>query len=87
MKRVMGIGGVFFKAEKPDELREWYARHLGFHTDQYGTNFEWRHTDQPDRKGFTQWTTFSRRVRILPRREKTSCLIFGLRTWWIYSTP
>jgi predicted enzyme related to lactoylglutathione lyase len=59
MKRVTGIGGIFFKAEKPDELREWYARHLGFNTDPYGTNFEWRHTDAPDQKGFTQWTTFS----------------------------
>ena len=60
MKRVTGIGGVFFKADKPDELREWYARHLGFTTDQYGATFEWRHADQPDRKGFTQWTTFSK---------------------------
>lgn len=59
MKRVTGIGGLFFKAEKPDELREWYARHLGFNTDQYGATFEWRHADMSDQKGFTQWTTFS----------------------------
>lgn len=59
MKRVTGIGGLFFKAEKPDELREWYARHLGFNTDQYGAMFEWRKTDAPDEKGYTQWAPFS----------------------------
>lgn len=58
MKRVTGIGGLFFKAEKPDELRAWYARHLGFNTDQYGAVFEWRKPDAPDEKGVTQWAPF-----------------------------
>lgn len=30
MKRVVGIGGVFFKAKNPEKLREWYRDHLGF---------------------------------------------------------
>jgi predicted enzyme related to lactoylglutathione lyase len=29
MKRVIGIGGVFFKAENPKALAEWYQTHLG----------------------------------------------------------
>jgi len=29
MKRVTGIGGVFFQAENPDKLYEWYEKHLG----------------------------------------------------------
>ncbi len=29
MQRVDGIGGVFFKAENPAKLYEWYAQHLG----------------------------------------------------------
>jgi predicted enzyme related to lactoylglutathione lyase len=29
MKRVIGIGGVFFKAENPKELAAWYEKHLG----------------------------------------------------------
>ncbi|GAA1620498.1 MULTISPECIES: VOC family protein [Brevibacterium] len=29
MERVTGIGGVFFRAERPDELTAWYERHLG----------------------------------------------------------
>ncbi|HEX6615404.1 MAG TPA: hypothetical protein VF046_03795 [Gemmatimonadales bacterium] len=29
MKRVTGIGGVFFKATNPPALGAWYKRHLG----------------------------------------------------------
>lgn len=29
MKRVTGIGGIFFKARDPQALRAWYRRHLG----------------------------------------------------------
>jgi predicted enzyme related to lactoylglutathione lyase len=29
MKRVIGIGGLFFKAEDPQNLAAWYGRHLG----------------------------------------------------------
>jgi hypothetical protein len=29
MKRVTGIGGIFFKAEDAPALQAWYKRHLG----------------------------------------------------------
>lgn len=29
MKRVTGIGGIFFHAKDPDALRAWYGKHLG----------------------------------------------------------
>ena len=29
MKRVTGIGGIFFKAEDPKALQAWYVKHLG----------------------------------------------------------
>ena len=29
MERVLGVGGVFFKARDPKALAEWYSRHLG----------------------------------------------------------
>lgn len=59
MKKVTGIGGVFFKCKDPDGVKEWYKEHLGFDTDQWGTNFEWRKSGDPDKKGFTQWSPFS----------------------------
>lgn len=59
MKKVTGIGGVFFKCQDPDGVKAWYKEHLGFDTDQWGTNFEWRKSGDPDKKGFTQWSPFS----------------------------
>jgi len=29
MKRVTGIGGIFFKSPNPAELLAWYEKHLG----------------------------------------------------------
>ncbi len=29
MEKVTGIGGVFFRANNPSELSQWYERHLG----------------------------------------------------------
>jgi len=42
MKRVTGIGGIFFKCKDPKNMREWYKTHLGLKTNQYGAVFEWR---------------------------------------------
>jgi len=29
MRRVIGLGGVFFKARDPEKLYAWYEKHLG----------------------------------------------------------
>jgi len=59
MKRVTGIGGVFFKCKDPNRMKEWYKTHLGLETDQYGTNFEWWQGADSTKKGFTQWGPFA----------------------------
>ena len=59
-KRVSGFGGIFFKCEDPKAMREWYTRHLGLKTDSYGTSFEWRHAEAPDKTGYSVWSTFSK---------------------------
>lgn len=58
MKKVTGIGGVFFKCKDPGKIREWYKTHLGFDTDQYGTSFEWLQAADATKKGSTQWSPF-----------------------------
>jgi len=59
MKRVTGIGGIFFKTQDPDAMKAWYQRHLGINLDpSYGTSFEWRQAGDPERKGFTAWSPF-----------------------------
>jgi predicted enzyme related to lactoylglutathione lyase len=60
MERVLGVGGVFFKARDPQALAEWYAKHLGvpFDTGQtYGT-FTAAAGDQTVWSVFPQDTTY-----------------------------
>ena len=35
MKRAVGIGGIFFKSKNPEQLKQWYATHLGVPMDQH----------------------------------------------------
>lgn len=58
IKRVTGIGGVFFKSENPIALRNWYQKHLGFNTDNYGATFWWHDTNQ--QIASTQWSPFNK---------------------------
>ncbi len=36
MKRVTGIGGIFFKAKDAPALQAWYRRHLGIDVQEWG---------------------------------------------------
>lgn len=58
LKRVTGIGGVFFKARDAAALREWYKRHLGIDVQEWGgAALNWK--DDPDaQNGVTAWSIF-----------------------------
>jgi predicted enzyme related to lactoylglutathione lyase len=59
MKRVTGIGGVFFKAQDPKALGEWYRRHLGMEVEEWGgVAFRWVTEDNPSGVGSTVWSPF-----------------------------
>lgn len=58
MKKVTGIGGVFFKCKDVSKVNEWYKTHLGFNTNDYGASFQWREDEDPEKKASTQWSAF-----------------------------
>jgi len=59
MKKVTGIGGVFFKSKSPKDVMAWYRDHLGFDVSEWGgATFEWRDKDNPERVGQTLFTAF-----------------------------
>jgi predicted enzyme related to lactoylglutathione lyase len=70
MKRVTGIGGLFFKAVNPDQVRDWYARHLGIGMQgNHGAVFTWQKqgTDVP---GSTVWSPFKKDTTYFQPSEK-----------------
>ncbi|HMJ48910.1 MAG TPA: VOC family protein [Ferruginibacter sp.] len=70
MKKVTSIGGIFFKSNDPKKINEWYQKHLGINTDEYGTSFEWRHAYDPGKKGFTVWSPFKETTDYFAPSEK-----------------
>ena len=57
MKRVIGIGGVFFRSPDPKRLAEWYRVHLGFNVEEWGgVAFKWSGPDNPGGEGSTIWS-------------------------------
>jgi len=70
MKRVTGLGGVFFKSSDPEKLKEWYSRHLGIKSDKYGGIFRWRDFQKPDQEASTAWGPFRKDTDyFLPSRK------------------
>lgn len=58
MKRVTGIGGIFFKAADPKALSAWYRDHLGLDTSDWGgAIFPWG--GEGSAKGMTIWSPFA----------------------------
>jgi predicted enzyme related to lactoylglutathione lyase len=57
MKRVTGIGGIFFKAKDPVVLRAWYKKHLGIDVlDWGGAAFSWTDESGKPTGGTTIWS-------------------------------
>ena len=71
MKRVTGIGGVFFKARDPKALGEWYKRHLGMNVEEWGgVAFPWATPDNPGGAGTTVWSPFKEDTGYFAPSEK-----------------
>ena len=53
---VIGVGGIFFKAKKPSHLRKWYKDHLSFNLNPYGSSFEFRNANNPEKVQYFLWS-------------------------------
>ena len=57
MKRVTGIGGIFFNSPDPVTLRAWYNEHLGIDVQKWGgAAFDWTDSDGRPVAGTTAWS-------------------------------
>lgn len=64
MKKVTGIGGIFFKCKDPNKMKEWYKTHLGIDAGPYGASFEWYQDAEGKNKGITQWNLNSEAAKM-----------------------
>ena len=58
MKRVTGIGGIFFKVKDKESTLKWYKNHLGVNSEDLGTTFHWCEKEDPAKEGYTAWSPF-----------------------------
>ena len=57
MARITGIGGIFFKAQDPKALAQWYREHLGLEVQPWGgAALRWGTAENPS--GTTAWSLF-----------------------------
>lgn len=69
-KKVTGIGGIFFKCKSPSEMRAWYNENLGLTTNDYGSLFEFREADKPEKKAYLQWSPMEQETKYFEPSEK-----------------
>jgi catechol 2,3-dioxygenase-like lactoylglutathione lyase family enzyme len=68
--RILGIGGVFFKSANRDQMREWYAKHLGLADKGHGVMLPWREHDDPQKEHVTVWTLFPSSTDYIPATQQ-----------------
>ena len=70
MKKVTGIGGIFFKTKDAEKMKEWYSKNLGLVTNEYGSVFEFRNSDEPEKKEYSIWSPFASDTEYFKPSEK-----------------
>ena len=69
-KKVTGVGGIFFKCKDTEKMKDWYNQNLGLVTNEYGSLFEARQSDNPDEKAYLQWSPFPENTDYFKPSEK-----------------
>jgi predicted enzyme related to lactoylglutathione lyase len=66
-QRVTGLGGVFFKADDPKKMNEWYTKHLGIEG-----IFKWLERSNPTSEvpAQTVWSPFKKDTTYFAPSEK-----------------
>lgn len=68
--KVNGIGGIFFKCQDTDKMKNWYHENLSLVTNEYGSLFEFRKADKPNEKAYLNWSPFADDTKYFEPSEK-----------------
>ncbi|ARN72454.1 glyoxalase [Nonlabens tegetincola] len=70
MAKVTGLGGIFFVCNDPERTKQWYQKHLGLNTDQYGCTFFMSEEVKREPKATQQWSPFPADTTYYPIDQK-----------------
>ena len=68
--KVTGIGGIFFRSEDPQKIKEWYGQNLGMAIDEWGSPFEFRNANRPDEINYLIWSPHDQVTEYFKPSEK-----------------
>lgn len=69
-KKVIGVGGIFFKSTNVKTTNEWYYKNLGLVPNESGSLFESRSSSNPNQKVYLQWSPFNEKTKYFLPSEK-----------------
>jgi len=69
MKRVTGLGGIFFKAKDNKKMYEWYKKHLDIDSNKWGGHFKWKDAES-NKISHTAWSIFEEDTKYLDPSDK-----------------
>ena len=77
MKRVIGLGGLFFKSKDPKALGAWYAKHLGLPVEDWGgAMFKWADLPGLNAEAYNMVSFFSQDTKYLAPSTSTFMINF-----------
>lgn len=76
MKKVIGLGGIFFKSKDSVALREWYKTHLGIAAEEWGTQFFPKQLEEANLDAYQVWSPFREDTTYLAPSEQPFMINF-----------
>lgn len=58
MKRVTGLGGIFYKCKDKENMLNWYRKHLGIDAQEWGAVFQLDETLKQHPTAYNVWSLF-----------------------------
>ena len=77
--RVIGLGGVFFRAKSPRRLSSWYRKHLGIKTTNNTALFTWQSSSGSKKPGYTVWAIFPSDTSYFRNAHKQSMINYRVK--------
>ena len=63
MAKIIGLGGIFFKAKAPLELANWYKQYLGLDIQEWGgAIFPWQNLPDLNSGAYSLWDPFEEKT-------------------------